>query len=86
VKNVVRLSLLGLLAVALSACGGKDLTCDEVQFYQLSEERKRVEAPEGLDDLDPLREMALPEASPQAERPPGSDCFDRPPGIKLSTE
>ena len=85
-KNVVRLSLLGLLVVALNACGGKDLTCDEVQFYQLSEEGKRVKAPEGLDDLDPLREMPLPEASPQAERPVGSDCFDRPPGIELGSE
>jgi hypothetical protein len=85
VKNIVRLSFLGLLIVTLNACGGKDLTCDEVQAYQLSEGGKRVEAPEDLDDLDPLREMALPEASPQAERPPGSDCFDRPPGIKLST-
>jgi hypothetical protein len=85
VKNVVRLSLLGLLVVTLNACGGKDLTCDEVQSYQLAEQSKRVEAPEGLDDLDPLREMPLPEASPQAERPAGSDCFDRPPGITLST-
>jgi hypothetical protein len=86
VKNVVRLLFLGSLVIALNACGGKDLTCDEVQFYQLSEEGKRVEAPEGLDDLDPLREMPLPEASPQAERPAGSDCFDRPPGIQLGTE
>jgi hypothetical protein len=83
VKNVVRLALLGLLLATLSACGGMDLTCDEVQYYQLSEERKRVVAPEGLDDLDPLRELTLPEASPREPRPPGSECFDRPPGIKL---
>ncbi len=85
-KNIVRVSFLGLLLATLSACGGsKDLTCDEVQRYQLAKEGKRVVAPEGLDDLDPLREMALPEASPRETRPPGSDCFDRPPAIKLGS-
>ena len=83
-KNVVRLALSGLLLATLGACGGsKNLTCDKVQYYLLSEERKRVVAPEGLDDLDPLRELTLPEASPREPRPPGSECFDRPPGIKL---
>lgn len=85
-KKVVQLTFLGLLLATLIACGGsKDLTCDEVQNYQLAEEGKRVEAPEGLDDLDPLREMAMPEASPREPRPPGSACFDRPPGIKLDS-
>ena len=83
-KIEVRLVLSGFLLATLSACGGaKNLTCDEVQKYQLSEQSKRVEAPEGLDDLDPLREMTLPEASPREPRPPGSECFDRPPAIKL---
>ncbi len=84
-KNAVRFTFLGLLVAALNACGGKDLTCDEVQYYQLSEESKRVQAPEGLDDLDPLRETPLPEASPRAARPEGSECFDRPPAISLGT-
>lgn len=84
-KNVVRFTFLGLLLAALTACGGQDLTCDDVQYYQLSEEGKRVQAPEGLNDLDPLLEMPLPEASPRPARPEGSDCFDRPPGIKLET-
>jgi hypothetical protein len=84
VKIEFRLVLSGLLLAALSACGGpKNLTCDEVQTYQLSEQSKRVEAPEGLDELDPLAEMPLPEPSPREARPPGSECFDRPPGIKL---
>jgi len=86
VKNLVRLPLSGLLLAALGACGGgKNLTCDEVQYYQLSEEGERVAAPEGLDDLDPLREMVLPQASPREPRPPGSECFDRPPKINLDT-
>jgi uncharacterized lipoprotein len=85
VKNVFKLTLLGLLVATLNACGGADLTCDDVQNYQLAEEGKRVEAPEGLDDLDPLEEMVLPKASPRATRPEGSDCFDRPPAIDLES-
>ena len=74
------------LLTGLGACGGsKDLTCDEVQYYQLAKESKPVEAPEGLDDLDPLQQMVVPEASPREPRPEGSPCFDRPPEIKLST-
>lgn len=77
-----------LLAALLSAaCGGQtDLTCDEVQFYQRAKEGKRVEAPEGLDDLDPLQEMPIPRASAEAARPPGSVCIDRPPQVDLGTD
>jgi uncharacterized lipoprotein len=86
VKNVIKLILLGSLVGMLAACGGSnDITCDDVQYYQLAEEGKRVEAPEDLDDLDPLREMALPEASPREPREAGSPCFDRPPGISLES-
>jgi hypothetical protein len=68
----------------LGACGGSaDLTCDEVQYYQTSELGKRVEAPEGLDPLDPRMEMPVPEASPRPPREPGSPCFDRPPTMEL---
>ncbi|MGI9200459.1 MAG: hypothetical protein ACR2QL_05335 [Woeseiaceae bacterium] len=71
-------------AALLSACGGsKDLTCDEVQYYQTAELTKRVEAPEGLDQLDQGNEMAMPKASPRPPREPGQPCFDRPPQIKL---
>ncbi len=85
-KNVIKLILLGSLLGTLGACGGSnDITCDDVQYYQLAEESKRVEAPEDLDELDPLREMALPQASPREPREAGSPCFDRPPGIKLET-
>lgn len=85
-NSIIRSTVLGLLLAGLSACGGsKDLTCDEVQYYQLAKESKVVKAPEGLDDLDPLQEMAVPKASPREPRPEGSPCFDRPPEIKLGT-
>jgi uncharacterized lipoprotein len=86
VNSLIRSALVAVLLTGLSACGGsKDLTCDDVQYYQRAKESKQVEAPEGLDDLDPLRQMAVPEASPREPRPKGSPCFDRPPEIKLST-
>lgn len=72
-------SLFGL--VGLSACGDVNLTCEDPELYQLAERHDRVEAPEDLDDLEPLREMPLPEASPAPPRPPGSPCIDRPPSV-----
>lgn len=73
-----------LLTLGLSACGKDvDLTCDDVQTYQLAVAGKRVEVPDDLDPLDPLKEVPLPKASPQPPRPPGSACIDRPPGVKL---
>lgn len=77
---------LTIVALCLGGCGGTlDIACDEQQYYQSAKVGKRVKAPEGLDDLDPLREMPLPEASPREPRPEGSPCFDRPPQIQLET-
>jgi hypothetical protein len=73
-----------ILAAGLVACGGPvDISCDEVRLYQLAREGQRIRAPEGLDDLDPLREVPLPEASPRPERPEGSPCLDRPPAVTI---
>ena len=74
-----------MLAASLGACGGMDITCDDVQHYQRAQLTPRVEAPEGLDQLDPNREMPLPEASPRPPREPGSPCVDRPPEIKIGS-
>lgn len=76
-----------LLTIALSSglagCFGEPalVTCDEVEPYQLAHEGKRIEAPEGLDNLDEYKEMPLPEASPRPPRPEGSPCLDLPPSI-----
>ena len=82
-----RITLILCMIFGLAACGGTgDLTCDDVRIYQLAEEGKRVESPEDLDDLDPLKEAPLPEASPREARPAGSACVDRPPKVKLGGE
>ena len=71
-----------VLAVLLvSGCGSEPvLSCDEVQRYQQAVPGKRVVAPEGLTQLDPLKELPAPEPSPQPKRPPGATCLDMPPG------
>ena len=84
-KTLIRIGLI-VLAMAISACGGTpDITCDEVQYYQTAVIGKRVESPEGLDSLEEVNEMPLPEAAPRPPREPGSPCFDRPPGVSLGT-
>lgn len=71
-----------LVLMGLSACGGEiNLSCEDPELYQEALQGERVKAPEDLDDLEPLREMPLPEASPAPPRSPGSPCIDRPPSI-----
>lgn len=79
--TVARLITIALLSVAAGCGGTVDLTCDEVKFYELAKEGKRIEVPEGLDALDELKEIPLPEASPREARPKGSPCLDLPPAI-----
>ncbi len=78
-----RIAVLVALLAGLGGCGGIELTCDDVRDYQLAEEGKRIEAPDGLDDLDRVKEAPLPDASPRQEREPGSPCIDRPPEVKI---
>ena len=81
-----RLTMMVLLGAVLAGCGGAvELSCDEVETYQLAVEGKRVEVPADLDGLEPLREMPLPEASPRPPRPPNSPCIDLPPGVNLGS-
>ena len=83
-KTIVQIALLVIATAAITACGKDvDLTCDDVRAYQLAVPGKRVEAPEGLDDLDASKEVPLPKASPREQRPEGSNCIDRPPEVKL---
>ena len=79
----MRLAKLGMiLAVAvLAGCGDSlMMACDEGP-YQMASRSSRVQAPEGLDELDPLSEMPLPAASPQAPRADDAPCLEHPPRI-----
>jgi uncharacterized lipoprotein len=70
------------LTCLLSGCGGDDNvveTCDEMQRYQAAKLNPRVQAPEGLDDLEQYKEMPIPEATNDAPRAAGSRCIDLPP-------
>ncbi len=69
------------VAGLLAACGSDNikLSCDEPRLYQQATENRRVQAPEGLDDLDPAKEMPVPDAAPIQPREPGSPCLDIPP-------
>ncbi len=68
--------------LALSACrGGGELKCDDEGTYQKATTTPRVKAPDGLDDLESLKEMPLPEASPQAPGVGAEGCLESPPRI-----
>jgi hypothetical protein len=69
-------------AAVVGACSMAE-TCDEPMFYESAQAGKRIEAPEGLDDLADYKEVRIPEASPRAPRTPGSGCIDRPPTLRL---
>ena len=65
--------------IGLVACGcSKNLTCDEGP-YTSAVRGPRIQAPGDLDNLEPLKEMPLPAASPQPPRPDASPCLDQPP-------
>lgn len=67
---------------ALSGCGGTpDRSCDDPRLYQLAAPGKRITPPDGLDPLDQIKEIPLPDASPMPERAKGSPCLDLPPNI-----
>jgi len=81
-SRVLVLSIAAALSCGLYACGGtQDLSCDKPHRYQESVDHSRLKSPEDLDQLEPLREMPLPEANPAPERPEGSPCLDLPPRI-----
>ena len=73
--------------LALAACGGNDtreVDCEKNLKYQNRVVGKRVVVPEGLDQLDPLKEMPIPAADPSAPQPTPGKCDDMPPLIGIT--
>ena len=63
----------------LAACGGANSVCEKPRLYQQSELGKRIESPQGLDQLRADREMTIPDISPRDPRPEGAPCLELPP-------
>ena len=85
-KVILPLAVLAL-SLALGACGGndtKEVDCEKNLKYQNRAIGKRVVAPEGLDQLDPLKEMPIPPADPNAPQPVPGKCDDMPPIISIT--
>jgi hypothetical protein len=80
--------LVAILAAGfvLAACGGndtKEVDCEKGLKYQNRMVGKRIVAPEGLDQLEPLKEMPIPQADPDAPQPVPGTCDDMPPVISV---
>jgi uncharacterized lipoprotein len=72
------------LVFVLSACGGsKKLKCDNEGAYLAASPAPRVRSPEGMDELESYKEVPVPEASPQAQRPDDGRCLEAPPPVKI---
>lgn len=84
--TVNRIILVMAIAGMLAACGGDDLidqTCDEPQRYQQVVAVSRIRVPEGLDALNDLAEMPIPNAKDAPVREPGSRCIELPPNAGI---
>ena len=82
--RLIRLTSMAGIALAVGACGGSNLTCDDPQPYQSAREGTRITAPEDLDNLEASKEVPIPEASPRDPRPEGSPCLDLPPTVQAN--
>ena len=71
------------VCLLLAAChGAPNLACDDDSPYMNADAAPPVQAPEGLDNLDPLKAVPLPKANPAQPRPKGSNCLDLPPELE----
>ena len=69
-----------ILACIAGCFGRSSVTCDDPSPYKVAVEGNRVDVPDDLNNLEPRKEMPLPEVSPREPRPEGSPCLDYPPG------
>lgn len=83
--KALKVSALATTVIVLSGCGGTP-ACMETQPYEQSRLGKHVESPEGLDPLDPRRELTIPEASPRPERAASAECLELPPTFRIEDE
>lgn len=78
---------LATMVLVLAGCGGgPGQVCREMQPYERSHLGKRVEVPDGLDPLNPSRELTIPEASPRPPRAANAPCLELPPSFRIEEE
>jgi hypothetical protein len=82
-KAIVTLASILAIGSFLAACSGSP-KCESEGRYTLGREGKRIQAPDGLDDLESGKEMEIPRASPQVPREDTGKCIEAPPAIQTS--
>ncbi len=78
----LRLAAVAVSVTILGGCGGTP-ACQELQPYEQSRLGKRIEVPEGLDPLNPSRELTIPEPSPRPPRAANAPCLELPPSFRV---
>lgn len=68
----------------IGACSASEVCDEEPRLYQQARAGTHVQIPEGLDPLEPEREVPIPKASPNAPPPPGR-CLDAPPTLRTGS-
>ena len=81
INKQLKLAMPLLAGLLLGGCAGASSVCEKPKLYEQSELGKRIEAPEGLDPLQPSREMTIPDASPRDPRPENAPCLELPPSF-----
>lgn len=72
--------MLWILASTLSACAGNP-ECETEGRYQSSQSGRRIQAPQGLDELEANKELTIPRASPREPNQDTGRCLEYPPGL-----
>jgi ketosteroid isomerase-like protein len=73
----MRILLLALAALILTACGGEAATCDKSEPFQASRQGEPLAVPEDLSRPSPTGKFEIPEAG--SDRPVRGPCGDFPP-------
>ncbi len=83
-QSIIKITMLLAGTSLLTACGGAP-KCESEGRYMLSQEGRRIEAPDDLDDLQSYKEMTIPQASPRGPREDTSKCIEAPPELSSSS-
>ncbi len=75
-----RLLLLACVASLTACVNNPEFECEDGD-YKTAVRSPRVDTPEGLDDLDRLKEMPIPAASPRPPREDDGRCLEAPPTV-----